>query len=273
MNAPLGSGLTNTTPNSLQALTVPDTASNGYYYNKISGKFEGHLTTKTGNVNDVYACTGKTGNGENATYNGAVRLDITHIKFQICCNIIMQEGLSTDENEYIYLAFAALNACHGQTSHLYSKLMSSFSSVSQSDKIPLPDSQNTVRAKFSRKGILQSLIGLPDPSGAAILWDGIDFLAWGLLSPNGTPQNKFEEHKSIFIPKAIYDQFLAKILSKYTTGTVHYGSTPYHIPQNVFPSHINIQTGDFFYTTGVINAPKLIAVSTAGYTVFWKEEP
>jgi len=88
MTTLIDSGETNTQPNSLQTVVVPDMAKNGYYYNKNTGKFEGHLTTKTGDVNDVYACTGKSGDGESATFSGAVKVnDLTHNQFARCVSM------------------------------------------------------------------------------------------------------------------------------------------------------------------------------------------
>lgn len=276
MNAPLGSGITNCTPNSLQTLTVPDTAKNGYYYNKTTGKLEGHLTTKTGDVNDVYACTGKIGDGECATYSGAVKLDIKHDKFQICAKIVMRESGAPEEKEFLYVAYATFNASHQVLSHIYSKLMTGYSSVPSAEKTALADTVNSNPACFARKGLISVFMCIADPTSGANYWDGTDFLAWGLNSPyqGGVPHAKFRQSRSILIPKSVYDQFLSRTLEKYPSGHVSYFGSSYNIPAAVFlDAHNWTASGDFYYETGHPTLPKLEAQVTAGHTVFWKKTP
>lgn len=274
MNSPLGSGVTNTTPNSLQTIIVPDTAKNGHYYNKSTGKYEGHLATKTGDMNDVYACTGKIGDGENATYSGAVKLDMNHVKFQTCANIFFREGGSLEEEEYLYFAYASFNVINHNVNHLYSKVMSGYSSVVQSDKIPMNDSLTGVKECFARKALIKVLTGVPDPSGGANYWDGTDFIAWGTHKANGQPHPKFVQNRSFFIPKELWQKYLTSQLGKYPSGHVGYSGYQYNIPAAVFlnPENWN-EHGDFYYETSAVNHPKMEAVRAAGCTLFWKRTP
>lgn len=273
MSTPIGSGITNTTPNSLQTLVVPDTANNGYYYNKNTGKFEGNLTTKTGDVNDVYACTGKTGDGENSTFSGAVKLNITHVHFQTAANIVCQEAGTDEENECIYIAFASSNGAIKRGQDLYTWLMSARpnnSCVPQVQKTPMSDSHITSKYCNARKGVIMVFLGLSDMTDGATLWDGSDLLAWG------DDQNKFREYSLITIKKSIYDVFLAKNVDKYPHGISyniagHRGHYP--MPAPVFQDAHNFNAaGDFLYPTGVTHQPKIRATATAGRTVFWKVE-
>lgn len=86
--------------------------------------------------------------------------------------------------------------------------MSGYSSVPKPKKTPLSTSDNSTTAKAARAGVINVMSGGTDHTGGATLWDGTDFLAWGLNSPNGTPQNKFEEYHTITIPQNIYNDFL-----------------------------------------------------------------
>ncbi|MBK9327726.1 MAG: hypothetical protein IPM95_00135 [Sphingobacteriales bacterium] len=67
----------------------------------------------------------------------------------------------------------------------------------------------------ARAGVIDVVNGGTDPTGGATFWDGTDFLAWGLNSPNGTPHNKFEEFSSIKIDLYHYISFAYKQLEKY----------------------------------------------------------
>jgi hypothetical protein len=102
---------------------------------------------------------------------------------------------------------------------------------------------------------------------------GTDFLSRGLKSPNGTPQNKFEEYKSISISGDIYNGFLNSQLSKYTSGKVKYSGSSYNLPADVFTDKANWDKGgNFFYNTGEKQPYGLKATGTAGRSIFWKTE-
>jgi len=195
-----------------------------------------------------------------------------HTQFQTISNIVKQEGVTNDVNEYLWIAHTANNAANGSGKSLYSKLMSGFSSVPKSDKTALSISDNSTTAKFARAGVIDVMSGGADPTGGATLWDGTDFLSWGLKSPNGTPQNKFEEYKSISISGDIYNGFLNSNLSKYTSGKVRYSGTSYNIPADVFTDKANWSNGNFFYNTGEKQPYGLKATGTAGRSIFWKTE-
>jgi hypothetical protein len=196
-----------------------------------------------------------------------------HTQFQIISNIVKHEGVTKDAKEYLWIAHTANNAAKSSDKTLYSKLMSGYSSVSKSDKIALSMSDNSTTAKYARAGVIDVMSGGADPTDGATLWDGTDFLAWGLKSPNGTPQNKFEEYKSIFISKDIYTDFLNSQLSKYTSGKVKYSGEFYNIPADVFKDKNNWnKEGNFLFNTGEKQSYGLKATGTAGQSIFWKKE-
>lgn len=208
---------------------------------------------------------------------GEVPLNVTHDKFQKASNVIMQEGLSQKSSEYLWIAHTNNNNAKSRNKSFTSLILSSFSSVK--NKSPLSDKIRTNRANFARAGVIDVLSGGSDPTGNAKYWDGADFLAWGLNSPNGTPQAKFEQYKKITIPESIYDDFLSSTQSSfpngynYSTGKDAKGKKTYFhsdVPDGVFTDKSNWSSGDFEYNTGVKNQPNLEATGTQGGTIFWK---
>jgi len=134
-------------------------------------------------------------------------------------------------------------------------------------------------------GHISALTGQKDPTDNARLWDGTDFLAWGLSSPDGTPQNKFEEYKTINISKEIYDKFKKANIDKwdlsvnYTKVTIDPVTkkkvevkVAYPIPAAVFNDKNNFDAnGNFSYSYPTSGGTKtLTATATAGQSIFWK---
>lgn len=97
-------------------------------------------------------------------------------------------------------------------------------------------------------------------------------LAWGLSSPDGTPQNKFEEYHTIFIKRSIYDKYLNAQIRHYSSGRVMYHRKWYNIPQNVFNDNNNWNASGFRYSYRGARkcAQNLIATAAAGRSIFWR---
>ena len=213
-------------------------------------------------------------NGNITGYKGLSQFTDNHSQFQTSAAIVKQEGTTVDAKEYLWIAHTASNAARESKISLYKKLMSGYSSVPKSKKTPLSTSDNSITAKAARAGVINVMSGGADPTGGATLWDGTDFLAWGLNSPDGTPQNKFEEYHTITIPRNIYNDFLDSQLSQYPKGTVKYYGKKYTIPASVFTDKTNWQRGSFSYSWS--NASKslynLKATGTAGHSIFWRRE-
>ena len=213
-------------------------------------------------------------------------LNIEHNKFQIASKIVMMEGLSQDPNEYLNIAHANNNEAKSRkNSNMYKLLMSGYSSVPKKEKTALSDKIATLRANASRAGVISALTGATDPTGNARLWDGTDFLAWGLKSPDGTPQNKFEEYATINIPSQIYQGFLKANTDKFglsvtyhknekdaKTGKIKSVAVAFSIPAEVFSDKNNLDaSGNFSYSYPSSNGTKtLTATATAGQSIFWK---
>ena len=151
----------------------------------------------------------------------------------------------------------------------------------------LSTSDNSERANFARKGVFDVLLGNPDPTGGARRWDGVDFLAFGLQSRNGTPHNKFEEFSKITISDNIFQTYRDSLQSKYS-NRVGYpagkGKMYFDLPAAVFRDSQNWRTTPtgnqwgqkinyFEYATGQKNRSALTATATAGYSIFWACQP
>lgn len=196
-------------------------------------------------------------------------LGITHTQFKITSNIVRQEGTSTDPQEYSWIAHTSHNEAAAINSSLYDVLQTGFSSAP--DKTTgLATTNTSVQANASRAGVIDVLTGGADPTGGARRWDGTDFLAWGLNSPNGTPHNKFEEFTTIDIPGATYTTYLNAQRARWG-NTVNYGTRRYNIPAAVFTNAANWTNGNFHYVTGARNATQgLTATGARGHTIFWR---
>jgi hypothetical protein len=182
----------------------------------------------------------------------------------------MQEG-STNKTELLWIAHTANNEAKASNVSLYQKLMTTYSSVNKSKKTPLNIENKSKKAQLARKAVLDVVSGGKDPTGGATFWDGTDFIAWGLNSPDGTPQNKFEEYKSISIPKNIYNEYLNATLKKYSSGKVIYSQKSYDIPADVFKEETNWSSDDFFYNTKLKKTFGIKATGTVGRSIFWKK--
>lgn len=256
------SNLTNNQPNEL----------NGYYYNVNTGVFEGNITKGQGNLTDVFACSGKSSPEQ---FTEPKKVNISHIEFQKCAYVVQHESHSAGL-ECIYIAFTANNYAKQVKQSLYQLLMSSYSSVPT--KIALSDTDINDKSKDARKGVLQAILGMPDPTHGATHWDGTDFFAWGLQSPykdkkgNNKPHAKFREYKKISISKEIYDAVITETLKEYPSKSIRYNGVRYNIPAAVFQDKNNWINGNFEYITGAKSPKTLTAMVTAGHTIFWKAQ-
>lgn len=202
-------------------------------------------------------------------------MGIAHSDFKRLANIIYHEAGTDDEKEALWLSHTVKNRAAAQKKTMLGLLLTAYSSVSKSDKQKgLSVLDNSNKAKAVRAGVIDALINTTDPTNGAQFWDGTDFLAWGLSSPNGTPQNKFEEYHTITIPQDIYNDFLKSQRSIYPKGTVTYYGEKYTIPASVFTNKANWENGSFTYSwpnaSGALY--NLKATGTAGHSIFWRIE-
>jgi hypothetical protein len=273
---------------------------NGYFYN-YNGSFEGNVKgQKKGNENDVYACEGK--GSEEDIYKSPKKLNIVHSDFQKVCNIIKHEGLSSEKEEYLYIAHTNYNEAKRVGKTMYQLLNSSYSSVDAKDKVEMKTSEKDTISLYSRAGAIDALLRdvdevKIDPTDNATQWDGEDFLAWGIdtdLKPDSTSKyghNKFDEYDYIKISKSLYDSFESKITGR-RGSTLAYNSVHeegcdkgththktvkgknkavYTLPNEDFAKKDYWTTGDFYYKIATKRSFGLEATRVAGYTIFWKK--
>ncbi|EOX3325156.1 type VI secretion system tip protein TssI/VgrG [Vibrio cholerae] len=253
-------------------LALDEALMDGWVYENIDGYIysqDGGFLGKTFNPsNVVYIAESKDDSGN--YINAKELINITHEEFQISAAIVKHEG--TDDkspDEYIWIAHSANNYATKKGKSLYQILMTSYSSVPKSEKVPLPYSKEDLTSNFARKAVASVYLD-PDPTNGATLWDGTDFIAWGLNSPNGTPQNKFEEYYRITIDSSTYQSFLSAQLLKYKGGKVKYYGKYYDIPSMVFKEPKNWASGNFVYDTGYLRRKMILATGTRGRSIFWR---
>jgi len=239
----------------------------GDYYD-LNGKYLG-----TDSIYDskVYVAT-----GIDTTRTGKDRftlrkdLNITHSQFGVAANIIRHESVDGNRLEVLYIAHTVHNRARELSSDIYSLLMTGYSSVPKTLKREMNSSKCDDGSNNTRAAVIDVLLGKVDPTLGATFWDGTDFLAWGLRSPNGTPQNKFEEYKSIVIPMDVFHQYLDSHCKHYPRDYVKYRGRVFQYPAKVFLKTDNWVGNQFQYTTGYNQPYGLVATVTAGLTIFWK---
>jgi len=250
----------------------------GDYYDIHTGRYIGSDGRPDDLVYVGETAKAKIEKGKIVSTEGFKFFDTKHSQFQSSAHIVKAEGLSSDFKEYQYIAHTGNNEARATGTYLHQSL----DKLSTAPKGSLSTTDNSTTANFARKAVFDVLLGNPDPTGGARRWDGVDFLAWGLKSPNGTPHNKFEEYSKIRIGGDIFADFRNALLSKYQNGKAGYGTTFYNIPADVFNDSANWSLASdpsgggrfmrhtvFQFSTGVANAPALRATAAAGYSIFW----
>lgn len=234
-----------------------------HYYNS-SGEFVGAFDLMKSNVAfiDHDDRTGK---------DTIIEFAMSAREFHIIAKIVRLESLRGDADEVLYIAHTVNNRARILGTSMYALLMTGFSSVKSYHKTELSPEDTSYGARNSRLAVLDVLLGNPDPTLGATFWDGTDFLAWGLQSPNGTPQNKFEEYHCIEIPEEIYHKYLYNHILRYNDQVVRYSKRNYDFPAEVFLRPENWTQDDCFeYKTGSKSPYRIEATATAGFTIFWR---
>ena len=244
-----------------------DPTGEGDYYAKNGS----YLGTDKKKDNLTYLATGV----KNGEFINAKKIDIAHSDFTRVANIISHEAGTNDEKEALWLAHTVKNRADEKHKTMLGLLLTKYSSVSKADKqkgISTSDGSRKVNA--ARAGVIDALTSKFDPTDGAQFWDGTDFLAWGLSSPDGSPQNKFEEYHTVLISQKIYNDFLKSQQSRYPKGSVNYYGKKYIIPAAVFTNANNWKNGYFTYSWPKAAGAhrNLKATGTAGHSIFWKIE-
>ncbi|HEY8366215.1 MAG TPA: hypothetical protein VIL57_03615 [Bacteroidia bacterium] len=233
-----------------------------HYYNR-EGEFVGAFDLMNPNVAFI-------DHDFNTGRDTIIEFDMTAREFHIIAKIIRLESLRGDADEVLYIAHTVNNRAKQLGTTMYNLLKSGYSSVKSYHKTELSPLDTSYGARNARAAVLDVLLGNPDPTMGATFWDGTDFLAWGLHSPNGTPQNKFEEYYCIEIPEHIYQAYLYNHLLRYKEQIVTYSRRTYEFPAEVFVRPENWKENCFEYNTGSRSPYRIEATATAGFTIFWK---
>ena len=244
-----------------------DPTGEGDYYAKNGS----YLGTDKKNDNLTYLATGV----KNGEFVNARKIDLAHSDFTRVANIISHEAGTNDEKEALWLAHTVKNRADEKGKTMLGLLLTGYSSVSKADKQKgISTSDGSRKANAARAGVIDALTSKFDPTDGAQFWDGTDFLAWGLSSPDGSPQNKFEEYHTVVISQKIYNDFLKNQQSRYPKGSVNYYGKKYIIPAAVFTNTNNWKNGYFTYSWPKAAGAhsNLKATGTAGHSIFWKIE-
>ncbi|MBL0910757.1 MAG: hypothetical protein IBJ09_00185 [Bacteroidia bacterium] len=193
--------------------------------------------------------------------------------FNTIARIVRLESLLGDADEVLYIAHTANNRARELGISLYDLLMTSYSSVKSWHKTEMDPLDTSLSSCNARAALIDVLLGNPDPTQGATFWDGTDFLAWGLQSPNGTPQNKFEEYNCIEIPLTVFTAYLYNHQLRYRDQLVRYSRREYEFPAPVFTEGSNWNGSNFAFYTASTSPFQIEATATAGYSIFWKKYP
>jgi RHS repeat-associated protein len=237
----------------------------GDYYNS-QGK---HLGSDHINDDRAYHATSRNADG---TFNNARRLSVSNSVLNQLANTVAIES-SGNLKESFALASTINNIAKSKNKTIENTLKTE-GIFGYSDGGSSTDYKNN--SEYSMQAALNAVMGGKDFSNGATKWDGVDFLAWGLNSPNGTPHNKFEEYGAIYIEAGIYYHFTNSIQNTYGNST-RYGGKSYNIPAAVYENisnwkmpSLSVPWTGFMYNTGVKTSKSLDASASYGNTIFWK---
>ncbi|WP_294297459.1 DUF6443 domain-containing protein [uncultured Chryseobacterium sp.] len=241
----------------------------GDYYNKL-GKY---LGSDGKNDNKVYVADNRNSDG---SFSNAKELNTTHSQFQIMSNIIKAES-SGNPMESLMLAHVANNAVGDKDVNykgnegLYQMLTDgNYSTTSSSDRTtPLSTGNGSDAANGARSAVISVLTGGKDPTGGAVLWDGIDFLKKGM------DHNKFKEYSYISITSNVLGNFIRNAETNYNKVNPNWSLNSVFRSSSINPA--TGKCGPWCYTTsrwtGVGNSKRpfeLQGTSSAGMSIFWK---
>ena len=142
-------------------------------------------------------------------------LNINHTEFQNNCHLILHEGSgASTATTLLWLAHTINNALNDKR---YNRGKSTFNQLFRSGyssalgdvkKKLLPTRDNSYLAKASRYGMIDVLLGHPDPTNNAYFWDGLDFISdfGGKVSVLQHP--KFKQYESILIPRYTVNEMI-----------------------------------------------------------------
>jgi hypothetical protein len=247
----------------------------GDYYNK-----KGEHLGSDGEIDDkAYIADGKNTDG---TFQNAKELNISNSVLNQFANTIAVESGSDKSGSWQESFGIGLAIRNMSTASKYGG--SIYNTISGGEVFGFSDGGNSTEYKnnseFSMQAALYSVLGGYDFTNGATKWDGLDFLAWGLNSPNGTPHNKFEEYGNIYIENSIYSSYKNSLTSSYGNSVRYKHKGAYQsfaVPAPVFENmgnwklpSLSLPWFGFMYNTGTRTSKSLDAAASFGNTIFWK---
>ena len=176
----------------------PNGATDGDYYSK-SGE---HLGSDGKDDNKVYVADAVTKNDKGivTSAQNSSDLGVTHSEFAISSNVVKHES-SGDKTESLWIAHTANNAKDNdaidykkQNSTLNDQLTDpKYSTTPSEARTELSVTDNSQSANNARAAVINVHNNGADPTGGAVLWDGVDFLA------KGERHNKFKEYNNVTV--------------------------------------------------------------------------
>lgn len=214
-------------------------------------------------------------------------------QFNIAAHIVDQES-GGDATESLWIAHTANNAVSDRDVNwgkdrnktLFEQLNDrNYSTTPDAAHDPYDKNQHSASRNSARAAIIDALVSSVDPTGGCVLWDGTDFLAWGLEGPadkNGhrRAHAKFREYKTISIDQKTFDRYCEGQFKKYPKGFTTYLNQNtrkrerFNIPASVFrnPNNWGSNGFSYSYSKAAKRAFSLRAQNAFGGTVFWKKE-
>ncbi len=195
-----------------------------------------------------------------------------HKEFQNTASLLKHEsGESGTQSSVKWMAHTLNNALGNKSVNyknaksLNSLIKTGFSSAPKSEKSKLLSTKdNSSHANWARAGLIDVMLGNSDPTGGALLWDGIDFLKKGLNHP------KLNQYDYVTIANNVLERFVSD------ANRLHPLINPNWTLDKVFTSSNAKREGWCYgqtHWTAVGDKTRtfsLKATGSGGATIFWK---
>jgi RHS repeat-associated protein len=202
--------------------------------------------------------------GKAIKFENLTQFTDNHTDFQIAANLVKAEAADGGADAALWIAHTANNA-HKDDRIDYKKRNNTlkeqladmdYSTTNASERTGLSTSDNSRGAKDARSAVINVLMGFADPTGGAVLWDGLDFL------DDGLKHNKFREYTSVNISEKILDEFVEYGSNQNNRNKVN----RYYVVDCIFEE----TKGDFSQKGNSNRYFSISATGTKGGSIFWK---
>ena len=264
-------------------ITLIDPDGQKYIYN-----MQGQFLRKEGNDNLVYIDS-----------NGRLSPLFDHgqhmndRQFNIAAHIVAHES-GGDATASLWIAHTANNAVSdrdinwkkNRNKTLFEQLNDrNYSTTPDAAHEPYDNNQYSASRNSARAAIIDALVSSVDPTGGCVLWDGTDFIAYGLEGPANKEGKreahpKFREYKTISIDRKTFERYCEAQFKKYPKRSTTYLNKKtrqrdrFNIPAPVFGDPTNWGPNGFSYSYPGSSKRRfsLRAQNSFGGSIFWKKE-